>query len=118
MTPMWVVPTFDPLKNSHLRFGLAFESTAVQDLALERSEKALRHRVIVGIPDRSHRRHHAGLPASLAESVACVLTATIRVMDYRLRPSLRDRHVQRRQNQLGAQVRLHRPTDNAARIHV
>src|SRR5258708_4438345 len=54
MTPMRVIPTFDPLENSHLRFGLAFESTAVQHLALERSEKALRHRVVVGIADRSH----------------------------------------------------------------
>ena len=31
---------------------------------------------------------------------------------------LRDRHVQRGQNQLGAQMRLHRPADDAARIHV
>src|SRR6266404_596051 len=118
MTPMRVVPTFNPLKNSHLRFGLAFESTAVQHLALERSEKALCHRVVVGIADRSHRGHDAGLPAALAEGVAGVLTATIRVMDHGLRPALRDRHVQRRQNQLGAQMRLHRPAYNAARIHI
>src|SRR3984957_15667537 len=118
MTPMRVVPTFDPLKNSHLRFGLAFESTAVQHLALEGSEKALCHRVVVGVADRSHRGHDTGLAAALAESITCVLTATIRVMDHRLRPALRDRHVQRRENQLGAQMRLHRPAHNAARIHI
>src|SRR5450631_1237385 len=118
MAPMRVIPTFDPLKNSHLRFGLAFESTAVQYLPLERSEKALRHRVVVGIADRSHRGHDTGLAAALAEGVARVLTATIRVMDHGLRSALRDRHVQRRQNQLGAQMRLHRPAHNAARIHI
>jgi hypothetical protein len=51
MTPMPVVPTFDPFKDSHLGFGVAFEATAVQQLTLERSEKTLRHRVVVGITD-------------------------------------------------------------------
>jgi hypothetical protein len=73
MTPMRVVPSFDPLKDSHLRFGVALESTAVQHFALEGREKALGHRVIVCIADRSHRGHHAGLAAALAEGVACVL---------------------------------------------
>ena len=31
---------------------------------------------------------------------------------------LRDRHVQRGQDQLGAQVRLHRPADDSTRIHI
>src|SRR5712671_649385 len=118
MTTMRVVPTFDPLKNSHLGFGLTFEATTVQQLPLERSKKTLRHCVVVGITDRSHRRHDAGFAAALAEGVAGVLAAAIRMMNHRRGPALCDRHVQRRQNQLGAQVRLHRPANHASRVHV
>jgi hypothetical protein len=70
---MRVVPTFDPLKNGHLRFGLTSEATTVQQLALERCKKTLRHRVVVGITDRSHRGHDTGFATALAEGVARVL---------------------------------------------
>jgi transposase-like protein len=53
-------------------------------------------------------RKPAGLP----------LNAKPAPMDHCRRPPLRDRHVQRRQNQLRAQMRLHRPTDNASRVHI
>jgi len=69
---MRVIPTFDPFKNSHLCFGLTFESTTVQHLALERSEKTLRHRVVVSIANRSDRGHDAGLATAFAERIACV----------------------------------------------
>ena len=115
---MRVVPTFDPFKHRHLRLRLALEPTTAEQLALERREEALRHRVVVRIADRSHRGHYTGFPAALAERVAGVLAATIRVVDHRSGLALRDRHVQRRQNQLRAQVRLHRPADDPARIHI
>ena len=118
MATMRVVPTFDPFKNGHLRLRLTFEATTTEQLSLERGEKALRHRVVVRITDRSHRGHDTGLSASLAERIARVLASTIRMMDHRLRPPLRDRHVQCRQNQLRTQMRLHRPANHASRIHI
>jgi hypothetical protein len=39
-------------------------------------------------------------------------------MDHGLRPALRDRHVQRGQNQLRSQVRLHRPANHPSRVHI
>jgi len=45
VSAMWVVPTFQPIKNRHLGFRLALEPPPVQYLALEGGEKALRHRV-------------------------------------------------------------------------
>jgi hypothetical protein len=75
---MRVVPTFDPFEHGHLRFRLTFESTTVQQLTLERGKEALRHRVVVGISHRTHRRHDARFAAALAERVACVLGGFIR----------------------------------------
>src|ERR1700687_4104008 len=92
---MRVVPTFDPFEHGHLRFRLTFEPTTVQQLTLERGKEALRHRIVVGISHRTHRRHDARLAAALAERVACVWAAAIRMMDDLGRPTLRERHVER-----------------------
>src|SRR5579864_5227127 len=73
VTSARVVPALDPLEHRHLGLGLALEPPSVQELTLERGEEALRHRVVVGIADRAHGRHDTGLPAALAERVACVL---------------------------------------------
>ena len=115
---MRVIPTFDPFEHSHLGFRLSFEATTAEQFALERGEEALGHRVVVRIAHRSRRGHDAGFPAALAERVAGVLAALIRVMDDRRGGALRDRHVQGRQNQLRSQVRLHRPAHDAPRIHI
>jgi hypothetical protein len=115
---MRVVPTFDPGKHSHLRFRLRLEATTAEQLTLKRGEEALRHRVVVGITDRAHRRHDVRLLAALAERVARVLTAAIRVMDHVLRTTLDECHLQRSKDQLGFQVRLHRPTHDPSRVHV
>ena len=80
---MRVVPTFDPFKHRHLRLRLALEPTPAEQLALEAREKALRHRVVVRIADRSHGGHYTGFPATLAERVAGVLAASVRMVDHR-----------------------------------
>src|SRR6266853_6825612 len=84
MPTMWVVPTFQPIKDRHLRFRLALEAPAVEYFALERGEEALRHRVVVSITHRAHRGHDARFPTPLAEGVAGVLAAVVGVMDHRL----------------------------------
>jgi hypothetical protein len=43
------------------------EATPIKQLAFERGEEARRHRVIVGVSDRTHRGAHARLPTSFAE---------------------------------------------------
>ena len=70
---MRIVPALQPIKDGHLRFGLALEAPAVEHFALERCEERFGHRVIERIPDGAHRRHDAGFAATLAESVAGVL---------------------------------------------
>src|SRR5690606_22092590 len=70
VTTMRVVPALDPLEDRHPGFGLAFEPPTVKHLAFERGEEALGHRVVVGIAHRAHRRHDAGFPAALTESIA------------------------------------------------
>src|SRR5690606_13660548 len=102
----------------HPGFGLAFEPPTVEHLAFERGEEALGHRVVVGIAHRAHRRHDAGFPAALAESIARVLGPPVRMVDDAARLTLRHRHLQRVEDQLGAHVRVHGPADDFARVHV
>src|SRR6266404_4603817 len=56
MATMRVIPTFQPIKDRHLRFGLGFEAPPAQHFALERGEKTFRHRVIVVVAHRTDRR--------------------------------------------------------------
>src|SRR5215813_507439 len=86
---------------------------AVEQLALERREEALAHRVIVRVPDRAHGWPHAHVAAALAEGNQCVLAAPIRMMNHVWRSALREGHVQRLEDELGAEVRCHRPADDA-----
>src|SRR5205807_1791029 len=65
VSAMWVVPTFQPIENRHLRFGLALEATPVEHFTLERGEERFGHRVVVCIPHRAHRGHDACFPTAL-----------------------------------------------------
>ena len=100
----WIVEALDELEDGHARFGLRLEPAAIEKLALERGEEALRHRVVVGVADRAHRGPHAGLAAALAERDGGILRALIRVMDDILRPARCERHVQRIEHDLGVQA--------------
>src|SRR6202035_4184822 len=54
------------------------------------------------------------LPVVLRRPVDSALAALVAVMDDAVRPSLADRHFQRIQHQLGAQMIGHRPADDLA----
>src|ERR1700687_187409 len=67
MSPAWIVEALDEFEDGHARFGLVLEATPIKQLAFERGEEALRHRVVVGISDRPHRGANTRLPTSFAE---------------------------------------------------
>ena len=71
-------------------------------------------RVVITVPDRSHRGPHAGLATPLAEHQRRVLTPLIRVMDDRPRLPLPHGHIERREHEGRPQRRFHRPADDAA----
>src|SRR5439155_6250467 len=73
MTPARMIETLDEREYGDARFSLRLEPAPVEQLAFERGEEALRHRVVVGVADRSHRGPHAGLAATRAEGDRCVL---------------------------------------------
>ena len=52
---------------AHARLGLRLELPAIEQLAFEGGEEALRHGVVIGVSDRSHRGADASLPTSFAE---------------------------------------------------
>ena len=88
---MWIIPTLDPLKDSQLRLRLRVKATPIKQFTLQRGERRLRHRVIVGVAHRTDRRHDTHFPAALAEGEAGV--AVVGMMDDALRPPLCERHV-------------------------
>src|SRR6266446_3718658 len=114
MSTPWVVPAFDEVEDGEARVGLRAEAFAIEQLALERREEALAHGVVVGIAYTAHRRPDASLATAAAEGERRVLAALIRVMNHRGRSALRDGHVERGQDELGAEMGFHRPADDAA----
>ena len=69
----WVVPAFDELEDRHARLGLGTERTPVDELALQRGEKALGHGVVKAVPGRPGRGKHPHLPAPFAQGERSVL---------------------------------------------
>src|SRR5256712_2199624 len=109
-----IVPAFDEVEDGAARVGLRAEGFTIEQLALERREEALAHGVVVGIAHTAHRRPDAGLATATAEGERRVLAALIRVMNHRGRSALCDGHVERGQDELGAEMGFHRPADDAA----
>ncbi len=67
MQPHRIVEAFDVAEAGDLRFGLRREFPAREQLALQGGEKALAHRVVVGVTDRAHRWPNVDLTASAAK---------------------------------------------------
>jgi hypothetical protein len=65
----------DEFKDRHPSFCLGLEAVAIEQLALERGEEALAHRVVVRVTHTTHRRPDAHLAAALAERDRRVLAA-------------------------------------------
>ena len=101
-----------------LCLAVVIEPGPVGQLAFQGGEEALGHGVVVAVPDRAHRRRHAPLPAALAEGQRGGLAALVGVVDDRSATSLSERHIQRVEDQLGAQGMSHRPAHHPAAEHV
>ena len=85
---------------------------AVEELAFEGGEEALRHGVVIGVPDRSHRGADASLPTSFAEFDRGILRALIRMVDH-ARSAAADRAPCRGRRAPPAYAgRRHRPADD------
>ena len=114
MSTARIVEALDELEDSNARFGLRLEATPIEQLAFERGEEALRHRVVVSVSDRSHRGANTRLPTSFAELDRGILRALIRMVDHAVRPSLPERHVEGIEHHLRVQGGRHRPADDPA----
>jgi len=114
MAPGRVVPPLDEIEDGHPSLGHGPEPATIEQLALERREEALAHRVVVAVPDRSHGGSDPCLPAALAEFDRRVLASLVRVMDHVVRAAPLERHVQGVQNELRPKVVGHRPPDDPA----
>src|SRR6266446_4440410 len=103
-----IVPAFDEVENGEPRVGLRAEALSIEQLALERREEALAEGVVVGVAHTAHGRPDVGVTTPMAEGERGVLAAVVRVMDDVGRPALREGHVQRGQDELRTEMRVHR----------
>jgi hypothetical protein len=114
MAAMRVVPALDEIEDRHPRLDLGLEASPVEQFAFERGKGTLAHGVVEAIADSAHRRPHPSLRTALAEGERGVLAALVGMMDHAGCAPLRERHVQRLEHQLGAQVSLHGPANDAS----
>src|SRR5512134_662962 len=101
MAARWVVPALDELEDRHARLGLRRKAPAIEQLAFERREEALAHRVVVGIAHRAHRRAHLRFLATKPKLDRGVLRALVGVVYHTSRATLPERHVERREHEFG-----------------
>lgn len=114
-----VVEAFDEVEAGGLGLGAGGEVAAVEQFALERGEEALGDRVVVAVADRAGGRAYAGFAAAPAEGERRILASLVAVMDRTgARPAVPDRHLERVDDQLGAQVLGDRPSDDLSGEHV
>ena len=119
MAALAVVEDLDVLKERGAGLQMRAEGLPGKEFALQGGEEALGHCVIVTVADRPHRAADAHRLAALAEEQRGVLRAVIGVVNDTLtRFAVPDRHLQRPDDQRGAQVRRHRPAHDPAAEHV
>ncbi len=112
--PVGVVPAFDVTEDRHPGLGVGPETAPVDQLTLQRRKETFGHRIVVGAAHRAAGRLDAQFLAALPEGERGVLTAPVGATESPLRAPLLCGHVQGVQDQLGLQVRGHRPAHDAA----
>src|SRR5258706_4989960 len=95
MTAATVIPALDIAEDLVARLGRGCELTAMGELALDRCKEALRHRVIVGIPRRTHRDAHPVRRTQPPEILTAVLHTVIAMMNQPRPWTAPQRHPQR-----------------------
>src|SRR6266446_6823875 len=113
MPPARVVPALDEVEDRQAGVGLRGEALPIEQLALERREETFAEGVVVGVADRAHGGPDARLATPEPEGDRRVLGALVRVMDDIGGPALGHGHLERAQDELGAEMRFHRPADHA-----
>ena len=118
MPAVWIVPPFDVFEKGSFCVVERAEAVAVQQLAFDGCEETLAQGVVKAVADGSHGGTDTGLLAAQAKGQRRLLRSLVGMMDHVVGPALPQGHIQRVQNQLGVQARVHRPTDNAYGIGI
>src|SRR5690606_27066068 len=118
VAPARVVEALDVVEDGGPGLGRIAEGMPIEQLALERGEEALGERVVVAVADRAHGGLDAGFAAACSEGDRGVLAALVGVMDDVSRPAPLEGHVERLEDELGPEMRAHRPADDASAPNV
>ena len=94
-------------------------NSMINQLSLERTEETLHWRIVVAIASATHAGRDVVVGQQLLEGIACVLAATVAVMNQWFhRLSLTQGHLQRVTDQMLRHSPIHSPADNAPRKQV
>jgi hypothetical protein len=119
MEPRPVIEHPDKLKDRSRGLFAGSEVLIMDQLILERLEESLDHGVVIAIAFVTDAGDQSGLPQLPLVRPARVRRPLVRVMDQpRLRASMCERHLQRRQRHLLIRLRTHGPADHTARVQV
>ena len=77
MAPVRVVPALDEVEDRDARLIVVTETSSIEQLAFQRGEEALAHRVVIAITARAHRRSDSGMATPYPELDRGVLAAVI-----------------------------------------
>jgi len=109
-----VVEDLDEVKERGPSVGMRAKGRTHEQLTFERREAAFRQGVVVPVPDRAHGGADPCRTAPVLKRLGGVLAAMIRVMNHAgSGAAMQERHVQDRHDEVGAQMRLHRPAHHA-----
>lgn len=104
MQTLRVVPLLDETGDYRLGFYRRSEGATIDEFAFERSEKALRHGVVVAVSHGASGLPHPRFSATLTEDERGVLGAVVRVMDNVARLAQAGRHLERIKHDLHTQA--------------
>lgn len=118
MSPVPIIPAFDPGKDSRASLRSGPEGIAIQHLTFEACEKAFGHGVVETVANAAHSQSHTELSAAGPEGDCSVLGPVIGMMDYSARVPLGVGHRESCQYELASQAISHRPPNDQTGKHI
>ena len=118
MSTMRIVPGFDEIEDRSTGFTMRLEPILRQKLAFERRVEAFAECIVVAITNRAHRLYYANGLATLSEDDRRILRSVVGMERRIIRASAVDRHVEGFENEFGATVACHCPTNDASAEYV
>ena len=98
---MGVVPTFDKTEEGDASLGMRAEGIAINEFTFQGGKETFAQGIVKAIAHRAPRRSYSSYFTALAKGDGGVLAALVGMMNDVLGSTLRQRHIEGLQHQLG-----------------